>query len=249
MTSAPRDDSVIIVIVSVDGGGAKKLPTVYGNGWRVEQRQLPCPPFGSERLNRRTILWSEECPILHKTYDEKCPSIQRQSYHPIKTLAHPFLENEPKWKKWRRKNWRRRRRRESALVSFKHQCSCRYSLATTTVTVCPSPSPRFALEERKEREKYRQWLLGQMSLFRDGSTQCPVSPVTRLYVLRTAAEAASKQLCIAAFSMLVFIRTSFGDKMLEAGGIPRILSKISASQAYSVNFEPFVSLWLSQRSK
>ena len=41
----------------------------------------------SERLHCRTILGSWECPIQHWMCDAKLPSIQRQSYHPIKTLA------------------------------------------------------------------------------------------------------------------------------------------------------------------
>ena len=75
-------------------------------------------------------------------------------------------------------------------------------------------------EERKEREKYRQWLLGQMSLFpllpsaldewMDGSTQCPVTPSSshsQYYV---------RQCC-----KLVFIRTSLAaDNTTEADEMP-----------------------------
>ena len=101
----------------------------------------------------------------------------------------------------------------SALVSFKHQCSCRYSRATT---VCPRPSPRLprrVLRWRRERERERErkernidngfWGRCPFSaMAMDGSTQCPV---TQLYLCTYIG-----QLCIAAFSVLVFIRTSFG---------------------------------------
>ena len=165
MTSAlSGDDSVIVVIVSREGGreggreGARKsfLRFTAMEDWREgELKQLSIRPS----IPRK------------RTEMEKMEE---------KELAVAAAES-------------------SALVSFKHQCSCRYSRATT---VCPRPSPRLPRRvlrwrrererererERKEREKYRQWLLGQMSLFRNGDGWInPMSShaVILMYVRRT----------------------------------------------------------------
>ena len=102
------------------------------------------------------------------------------------------------------------------MVSFKHQCSCRYVLASAV------DCGRFALAEREGgREKGKREIStmafgadvpfpSALDEWMDGSTQCPVTPSSshsQYYV---------RQCC-----KLVFIRTSLAaDNMVKADEMP-----------------------------